>query len=242
MVPKKLLYLESFNLLECEASVLEILEEDGKTFIVLDQTCFYPQGGGQPFDQGIIKSSNGKFNVLEVRFIDGIIRHIGTFEEGSFSKGEKVKCLVNKDRRVLSSRLHSAGHVVDMAVTDLNLNWIPIKGYHFPDGPYVEYEGSLEGNDTEKVKIDLGSKCNQLIAKNIETSLRFMDKEQMKDVCRFVPDYIPEDKPARVVFFGGFGVPCGGTHVNNLSEIKNMTIRKIKQESQNIKVSYDVSR
>lgn len=242
MSPTKLLYLEDFNLIECEASVLDTIEEDGKTFLVLDQTCFYPQGGGQPYDQGVIQSSATKFNVTEVRFIEGIVRHIGNFENGIFSKDDKVNCSVGKERRDLNSRIHSAGHVVDMAVNNLGFSWIPGKGYHFPDGPYVEYKGSLEGQDVERLKSDLENKCNELINKSIETSLKFISKEEMTKVCHFVPDYLPEGKPSRVVFFGDFGIPCGGTHVNNLSEIKKMTIRKVKQEGQNIKVGYDVTR
>lgn len=230
MSPTKLLYLEDFNLVECEATVLDIIEEDGKTFIILDQTCFYPQGGGQPYDKGLIESPSAKFNVTEVRFVDGLVRHIGNFENESLAKNDQVKCLVQKDRRVLNSKIHSAGHVVDMAVTELKLGWIPGKGYHFPDGPYVEYEGSLAGKEVEKLKADLEDKCNGLISKNIETSLKFTDLEMVNG------------KPARVVLFGDFGVPCGGTHVNNLSEIKSMTIRKIKQEGQNIRVGYDVRR
>ena len=242
MSPTKLLYLENFNLTECEANVLDIFEENDKAIIILDQSCFYPQGGGQPYDQGTIESKNAKFNVLEVRFVDGLVRHIGNFESGNFNKGEKVNCKVNKDRRSLNSKLHSAGHALDMAIESLNLGWVPGKGYHFPDGPYVEYEGNLEGQDMEKLKSDLENKCNGLINKDIETSLKFMSKDQMKEVCHFVPDYLPEGKPARVVFFANFGVPCGGTHVNNLSEIKSMIIRKIKQDGKNIKVGYDIAR
>ena len=48
MSPTKLLYLEDFNLLNFEARILDVLEENGRSVIVLDQTYFYPQGGGQP--------------------------------------------------------------------------------------------------------------------------------------------------------------------------------------------------
>ncbi len=101
----------------------------------MDGTIFYPQGGGQPYDQGVIESAKGKFLVEEVRFVDGIVKHIGMFERGSFEKGDEVTCHVDKARRDLHSRLHSAGHIVDMGMTELGLGWIPGKGYHFPDGP-----------------------------------------------------------------------------------------------------------
>jgi Ser-tRNA(Ala) deacylase AlaX len=242
MTNTKLIYLEDFNLLASDAKVLEIVQENSKEIVILDQTIFYPQGGGQPYDKGYIEGPSGKFLVEEVRFADGIVKHIGKFEFGSFQIGESVKCAVDEPRRALHSRIHSAGHVVDMAVTALNLNWIPGKGYHFPEGPYVEYAGILDGLDKEKLKTDIENLCNKFVNENWETQFLFMDKEKMKEVCHFVPDYIPEGKPARVVMYGDFGVPCGGTHVSNLSEIKHMTIRKIKSESGNIRVAYDVIR
>ncbi|MBI3273808.1 MAG: hypothetical protein HYZ69_01555, partial [Candidatus Colwellbacteria bacterium] len=214
----KLLYLEDFNLLVSDANVLQIAQENGKEIVILNQTIFYPQGGGQPYDKGMIEGFSVKFFVEEVRFVDGVVKHIGKFESGNFQVGEIVKCLVDEARRALHSRIHSAGHVVDMAVTALKLSWVPGKGYHFPEGPYVEYVGNLDGLEKEKLKTDVENLCNKFVKENRETKLLFMDKEKMKEVCHFVPDYIPKGKPARVVMYGDFGVPCGGTHVSHLGD------------------------
>ena len=98
----KLLYMEMMQLLECKATVEEIkdLGED-KFSAILDQTVFYPQGGGQPFDNGIIKNENAVFNVSEVRFIDGQVHHIGKYEKGAFKVGDTVNSVVEKERRQL---------------------------------------------------------------------------------------------------------------------------------------------
>lgn len=240
MQPTALKYLEDFTTMEADAQVVATEQADNKEVLILDATIFYPQGGGQPYDQGIIEGASGKFRVEEVRFVDGFVRHIGFFEQGKFQVGEKVRCSVDKQRRKLHSRIHSAGHVLDMAVHSLGLNWIPGKGYHFPEGPYVEYKGSIEGHDTEQLKKDIETLCNQFIREDRKTELRFMPKERMHEVCHFVPDYIPEGKPARVVMYGDFGVPCGGTHVSHLAEIQNMTIRKIKAKGSIIKVGYNM--
>lgn len=238
----KLLYLEDFNLLTCDAKVVDVSEENGRSVILLNQTIFYPQGGGQPYDKGIIEGSPVKFLVEEVRFVNGIVKHIGTFESGTLSVGDGVKCLVDRARRALHSRIHSAGHVVDMTVTAWKLNWVPGKGYHFPEGPYVEYAGSFDGLDKEKLKTDIENLCNKFVNENRETKLFFMDKKKMKEVCHFIPDYIPEGKPARVVMYGDFGVPCGGTHVGHLGDIRHMIIRKIKADGAHIRVAYDIER
>lgn len=236
----KLLYLEDFNLLTSNAIVVGALNEDGRDVVILDQTIFYPQGGGQPYDWGITQSPTAKFLVEEVRFVEGIVKHIGRFENGSFKKGDTVKLLVNEERRRLHSRLHSGGHVVDVAINKLGLNWIPVKGYHFPQGPYVEYQGSLDGVDKEMVKADIERVANEFIQEGAATKLVFMPKEEMHKVCHFVPDYIPEGKPARVVMYGKYGIPCGGTHVSNISEVKGITIPKVKMEGENIRVRYEV--
>jgi Ser-tRNA(Ala) deacylase AlaX len=69
-----------------------------------------------------------------------------------------------------------------------------------------------------------------------------METERMHEVCHHVPDYLPEGKPGRVVLFGDFGVPCGGTHVLNSKDIRSMTIRKLKAKGNTIQVGYDVER
>ncbi|MBI2484637.1 hypothetical protein HYW18_00560 [Candidatus Uhrbacteria bacterium] len=238
----KLLYLEHSDVLENTAKVVSVEKDGERDVIVLEATIFYPQGGGQPYDQGVMQSNGATFLVEEVRFVDGIVRHIGKFEHGTFAAGQEVACTVQKDRRQLHSRLHSAGHVVDLGVTSLGLKWIPGKGYHFPDGPYVEYAGDVENADKEKLKADLEAVCNKVIAEDRKTTLQFMEKDKLHEVCHFVPDYIPEGKPTRVVFYGDFAVPCGGTHVGRLSEIGHMAIRKIKTKGGNIQVAYDVDR
>lgn len=239
MQPTHLLYLEDFSLLIAQATVMDVITEGDKHVIILDKTVFYPQGGGQPYDKGTISSDDATFMVQEVRFVDGIIRHVGIFESGMLHKGQTGTCTVEEERRQLHCRLHSGGHVVDMAVNALKLDWIPGKGYHFPDGPYVEYQGVLP-EDKEALRVQLEKQCNQFIEQGIETTLQFMSKEEMQKVCRFVSDALPSNKPLRVVMYGDFAVPCGGTHVTNLTDIKGMTIRKISMKGDAIRVSYAV--
>ncbi len=224
----------------CDARVVDSINEEGRSILILDQTIFYPQGGGQPYDTGTISNTDKKFFVEEVRFVDGIVKHIGRFESEKVTAGETITCALDIERRQLHTRLHSGGHIVDMGLKRLGVTWKPGKGYHFPNGPYVEYSGSLEGIDVEKLKADLEAACNAIIQENTPTHVLFMPKEEMASVCAFVPDYIPANKPARVVMYGDFGIPCGGTHVSNLKEIGTIVIRKIKQEKENIRVSYSI--
>lgn len=239
----RLLYLEALDVTQGSALILDVSSDvaTGKTVMILDQTVFYPQGGGQPYDQGIITGKSGTFVVEQVRFIDGVVRHIGHITTGSFTTGEEIRCEVDCERRRLHSRLHSAGHVVDMAVKALDLPWVPGKGYHFPDGPYVEYSGPLQEDTREMLRSEVEQLCNRFITQARSTSLVFMNPDEKRLVCAFVPDNLPQNKPSRVVLYGDFGIPCGGTHVGNLRDIGNITIRKIKLEKGMIRVAYAIA-
>lgn len=238
MKKTELIYMSHMDLLTCEAIALDVQENEDRTTIILDQTVFYPQGGGQPYDTGLIRSETGEMNVEEVRFVDGHVHHIGTIS-GNITPEQKVKCTIDVKRRELHSRIHSAGHVLDMAIQSLELSWIPGKGFHFPEGPYVEYNGAYD-KDIQELKNVIEEKMNSFVT-NTPTTIQFMDTEEMKKIGLNVPEYLPEDKPSRVVFYGEFGVPCGGTHVSNLQDIGKITIRKIKQKKGKIKISYLVA-
>src|SRR5436189_1699477 len=158
-----LVYLQDSYKFEDEAKVIAIdTTPEGKTFVMLDKTIFYPQGGGQPYDKGTITSENNTFTVNEVRFKDGFVYHFGEFPSGNFTIGTSVKLHIDKERRKLHCRLHSGGHLVDTGVHALGYDLIGVKGYHFPDGPYIEYTGVLNG-DLTIVAQQLEKKLNELI-------------------------------------------------------------------------------
>jgi len=231
----KLLYMEDMQALSCTAQITDL--KDGQ--IILNQTVFYPQGGGQPYDTGEIISDGAVFDVKEVRFDNGQVVHHGDTKKGDFKIGDCVECKVNEERRTLHSRIHSAGHVIDMALKELSIPWIPGKGYHFPDGSYVEYAGNLD-DDVEDLKKRLEDACNQITQSDVKTEVVITDSEKISDLCHHVPTYLPKGRPVRVVMYGDFGVPCGGTHVEKLSDIGKITVRKIKQKKGVIKVSYQI--
>lgn len=210
----------------CVATVADIKKDNGITTIILDQTVFYPQGGGQPYDTGTISSDNGVFVISEVRYEDGIVSHTGKFEIGEFAVGDMVTCEIDVEKRKMHTRLHSAGHLLDIAVKELDLKWKPGKGYHFPQGPYIEYAGSLHGKEVTELIQEIERKSQEIIERNIQTRVEFSDTKTQ------------DGKPLRIVYYGDTGIPCGGTHVANLKDIGEVTIRKIKQDKGTIKLSY----
>lgn len=239
----KLVYLENFDVVRCDASVIGITTtEDGRLDIELDQTCFYPRGGGQDWDMGVLSTADATFRVEEVRLDEvGVVHHIGQFDTGVFEAGAVVRCEVDAERRVTNTRLHSAGHVVDLAVDHIGLEWKAIRGAHYPHMSFVEYDGEATPEQCEAIRGQLQGVVDKTIADGSTNEIRFMPVAEMPAICRHVPDNIPPNKPARVVIYNGdYGIPCGGTHVRKLDEIGKVTITKLKCKKGVTKISYSV--
>lgn len=224
-----------------EGSVIDnvIDSEDGRKIIILDKTIFYPQGGGQAYDQGEITGDDFLFEVEEVRFIDGLVYHLGKITKGEVKIGSEVTLKIDSNRRDLNSKLQSAGHLIDIALRNIGYKEvIPGKGYHFPDSPYVEYIGQINGEDlADKLHVEI----DQLIATGYKVKARLTTIDDAKKVCYFFPEYIPEGKPVRVVsVWNDEYIPCGGTHVKDISELKGLKIRNIKSKKGNTRVSYQI--
>jgi len=237
----ELLYMLDSYLFEESAKIESISDnKDGRKTIILDRTIFYPQGGGQRFDIGKISNGSVTFNVDEVRFVEGQVFHIGNYESGEFKVGDEVKLQIDKDRRILHSKLQSAGHFIDMGMRKLGFpNLIPAKGAHYPEWSEVEYEGIIAPEEIESVPQKLQQKLDEMIAQGYEVKIEMSTKEQAKDKCYILPAELPDNKPIRIVaVWDDLFMPCGGTHVRNVSELKGLKITRVKSKKGMTKVSY----
>ena len=242
MKSTKLLYLEHQNLYESEATI-ELSQHDGEqTNIILDQTIFYPQGGGQPYDRGYIKSGETVFEVTDVRWVEGQVHHKGKYLQGTPLKPQqKVSLHIDQPRRILNSKLHSAGHIIDSVVHEFGLSWLASKGYHYPDSPYVEYEGQITPEQKAALPAEIEKRANELIQKGFETQAFIINPLDVQKYCLFPNANFPKDKPLRIVIVSGDkGCPCGGTHVSNIREIGSMHTPKIESKGGRIKVKYNL--
>ncbi|PJF17719.1 hypothetical protein PSACC_02468 [Paramicrosporidium saccamoebae] len=244
----ELVYQNDMNLFTLTAKIISyIVKEDSKAVMILDQTIFYPQGGGQPSDVGTIKSQSGLFKVKMAKMNPetGQVEHEGVIDQGIFAVDEEVSLDVDGAARLLHSRLHSAGHLLDHAIQSLSIPLKGTKGYHFPAGPYVEY---IPTGD-----IDLTSTGLDLLKKNIETRSHEMIAEKrpitvvtskLEDLETTVRETLPEKARnaefVRLVHFEGAPIPgpCGGTHVTNTSEIGNFVIKKVSFKANALRIAY----
>ncbi|WP_323960035.1 hypothetical protein GC088_00865 [Arthrobacter sp. JZ12] len=243
----ELLYLDDFDVLNASAKVTSVtVLDDGRLDIELDRTCFYPRGGGQDWDTGTIRSGDVTVEIDEVRLDEnGTVHHLGqpggpTEGGPAVSEGADVVLEVDADRRSLNTRLHSAGHIVDLAVERLGLPWVPGKGAHYPHMSFVEYSGGAP-EDVDDVRRRIEEEVASIIQAGSHNEVRFLPVAEMGAYCRHVPDNIPPNKPARIVLYNeAFGVPCGGTHVRDVREVGALSIPKIKARKGVVKVSYAV--
>lgn len=218
-----------------QATLFDIRDHERGTALILDQTIFYPQGGGQPADQGMINTEKGTFTVQDVRLdADGIVWHFGAFEGSAFDTNSALDLTIDQEKRDLHARLHSAGHLLDCAIAALDIQGLtPNKGFHFSTGPYVEYHGILEEPRGYMQAIE--NMINELVKADLRVSKHMLPPEEAAE--RGI--WAPPGKEARVVQFGDFPEGgCGGTHVNSASEIGRVTIRKVSSKKGVTRVAY----
>lgn len=176
----------------------------------------------------------------------GVATHLGKLN-GDVAMDDDVNVRIDKDRRRILSECHTAGHVVDSAMARCGKLLKPNKGYHFLEGPYVEYEGVIAPEERVSLLQDLQSAFRQLVEEDIETTIELMSIEEADAVCNrqaqnFDMDIFADKRSnqIRVVCVAGYHCPCGGTHVKSTGELKERQwgITGIKSKKGVVRVKY----
>jgi alanyl-tRNA synthetase len=221
------LYLHNAYLKEAQATILEVIKENDKKWkIVLDQTIFYPRGGGQSTDQGTIFTDTWKGKVYQALLKEERIIHDVESDQPP-PVGTPLKMVLDWDRRYLHMRLHSAGHVVDFALYLMGYTpklLMPLKGDHGKKA-VICYQGTVDKDFRE----ELEKKANDLVGQNLDFSFRFAAHEELEREVIYLQPGLPKNKPLRLLTLSGVGsVADGGTQVNKTSEIGNISILPIE--------------
>jgi alanyl-tRNA synthetase len=233
----ELMYIEYPDLFESSAQVTNYGEDSKGVYLVLNQTIFYPQGGGQPADQGEIIAKNAAYKIFDVRNVDGEIRHYIIDINQIIDSGCGVTIRVDKDRRIVNSKYHTAGHLIAAVVEKINQKLKATKGHQFPGEAYVEFDGNISNSDDFLTKIT--SNMQGVITKNATIKIEELSPNDM--ITKDLPYELPKDKPLRVCHIAGFSpVPCGGTHVKTLEDIALLEIKKCKSKKGKTKIYYEV--
>jgi len=207
---------------EFEGKVVNAFEENGKKFVELEKTYFYPDGkGGQLGDRGTI----GNSIVLSVIEKDEKILH----EVDTFPKEALVLCVIDKERRLEISREHSAQHILSKAFIDLY--GIETVSFHMGETFSTIDLDKEEVKDAEIENAEL--LANKIVLEDRIVKKYFVKIDEAKDLDLRKAQEIKGD--IRIVEVEGFDkTMCGGTHVNRTGEIG--IIKVFKKEK--IKKSY----
>jgi alanyl-tRNA synthetase len=210
------LYYEDAYIKEFAAKVLKVADNQ---YVVLDQTAFYPEGGGQPADYGVLKFNGTKADVVDVQKVGNVIVHV---VKGQMPKeGDKVKGCIDWNRRISLMRHHTATHVIMGAARRL-------LGQHvWQSGAQKDVESSrldishyqrLTPEETDKIE----ELANEAVLRTIPvtTAVKPRTEAEKKHGFRLYQGGAVPGKEIRVVQTGDWEVQaCGGTHVRNTGEI-----------------------
>lgn len=209
------------------AGLVGELEAGSSGVVVLDQTPFYAESGGQVADTGVLEGPSGVARVLNVRKLaGGRIAHEVTVEQGCIRQSDVVRALIDVDRRLDCARNHTATHVLHKALK-LVL------------GDHVRQAGSLVAPNllrfdfvhfkpVDGAELD---RIEQLVNQVIMSALPVYAEEMtLEEARRTGAEALFEEKYGeivRVVKVGDFSAElCGGTHVRNTGEIGLFKIMK----------------
>jgi misacylated tRNA(Ala) deacylase len=236
-------YLDDSSAREFDATVTAIRG----SAVVLDRTHFYPTGGGQPHDTGVLRTDDDAYDVVDVTLTDEVEHHldgdgeIGSDEALGLDPGDDVVGVVDDDRRRAHSRYHTAQHLLSAVLL-------------------VEFDARTTGNqlysdrarlDCEHERFDRGDldvledALNDLVASDLPVRWYTMDRDHAEtalDTERTRIDLLPDSiTELRIVEIGGDGprgacdrdraagdpfdrTACAGTHVTHTGDVGTIAV------------------
>lgn len=202
-----------------EGNEVESLSAGDKAIIVLGETPFYAESGGQCGDAGEIRTESGVFRVEDTQKLGNAIAHHGVMAEGVLAKGDEVATIVDAERRAAISLNHSATHLLHAALRQLLGEHVTQKGSLVKaDGLRFDFS-HLEAVTAAELK-EVERLVNAQIRRNHVIETNVMDIESAKKkgaMALFGEKY---DDEVRVLSMGDFSTElCGGIHASSTGDI-----------------------
>jgi alanyl-tRNA synthetase len=229
-LPKtELVYLREMNRTQLGATTIRVIpEKRTHAYLMLDKTIFHPKGGGQPSDRGVIRSPKFELTLKKAIFHDGIVIHWGKIVSGTISQ-EPVACELDWPYRYLLMRRHTAAHLLDHCLAAATSERVQTTDSWLDEPCYVGYRGKAPNPQTLKQAEEL---ANTMISNGAVVRIDFLTPEQSKALLQTAPNFerLPNLQEIRTVTIEGCTpIPCGGTHVPDIAEIKQLKIVQAEQ-------------
>jgi phenylalanyl-tRNA synthetase alpha chain len=239
-----LLYLADAYLQKTSAKVLEVIVDkvhpNGEQYvsIILDQTIFYAQGGGQPADQGTITGPNGNVHVSHVSYNGGRVLHKGILT-GEVGAGDAVELQLDWELRYKHMRWHTAGHIVDLAVKAVIPDAKSIDGNH---GIGKKLSITFTTPVPESSISAIQQKITAIIAEAAQITTEMVTKDEILKRGVQLPFDLPSNKPLRLLTIGQYpAMPDGGTHLRTTQESWPTQLEKCTVDGEHTLVVYTVT-
>ena len=221
----KALYLVDSYQKEADAKVVSV--KDGK-YVVLDQTIFYPNGGGQPYDKGQMIRGGEAFAVVYVGKFSGEISH--EVDHAGLQAGDSVRLVLDWERRYKLMRSHTAAHVL---ASLLNQGTDALITGNQLDVDHVRFDFNLEQFDREVLESYL-EKANRLFGTDVPVKWYELPREEamkIPGVVKMAGAFPPDLPSLRIVEIVGVDRQAdGGTHVRNLREVGQVQLLKTENK------------
>ncbi|WP_330630448.1 alanine--tRNA ligase [Halocatena halophila] len=215
--PTERLYYDDQDRMQFEAVVLDVIEREEGYDVVLDQTMFYPEGGGQPADHGTLSTDDSSVDVLDVQRTDDVILHRTNGDPG---KGEFVSGQLDGQRRRQLMAHHTATHIIGHAAREVL-------------GDHIRQAGAQKGIDSSRFdvthyrRIDRADRekiellANRIVQQNIPVVQEWPDRNVAESQYGFdiYQGGIPPGSNVRLIHVGDDVQACAGTHVNRTGDI-----------------------
>lgn len=227
------LYMDDSYQREFDATVKSV--KDGK-YVVLSDTAFYPNSGGQPYDTGTLTTDDGTaYNVVFVGKFSGTVSH--EVDKEGLKEGDKVHGRIDWDKRYRLMRSHTASHIISALLHD-DVG-AKITGNQLTEEK-IRIDFNLESFDRDLLQSAI-DKANRIIAEDVPVTVSYKPRDEaLKDpsmvkLASGVPEGIEE---LRIVTIGDPENPVdrqadGGTHVKSTGEIGRIELVKADNKGKN---------
>ncbi|MDY6985440.1 MAG: alanine--tRNA ligase [Candidatus Thermoplasmatota archaeon] len=214
--PTELLFYDKPREYEFEAKVLRCRGKE----VVMDRTLFYPEGGGQPSDIGVLISDGKEVNVVDVEKVNGVVIHHTDKDLGA-AESSIVSGLVNEKRRRALERNHTATHIILAAARGLLGKHVwqhgAQKGIERSRLDITHYR-RIARNDLERIE----QRANEIVLSDLPVEARFMKRNEAEQKYGFVlyEGGVPKGNEIRVVTIDSIDAQaCAGTHCQRTGEV-----------------------
>jgi alanyl-tRNA synthetase len=209
-----------------DGEVVSNIKQGDVAEVILDETSFYAESGGQDSDSGFIVADGLVLEVLDVQKpVKGLISHSVAVRSGEVGVGSKVTSEVSADWRLGAAQAHSATHVMHAALRQvLGSSALQSGSYNKPG--YMRLDFSWNESLSQSVKTEIEEVANLAIRQDLAVRADFMTVEEAKAsgaIALFGETY---DEQVRVIQIGGpwSRELCGGTHVSRSSQVGMVSI------------------